>query len=72
MSIPAVTLCPVLFAVPKNITVCLPCLLNSTISNWYCIALNERISVEYWIEKNVQGSCHNLIEVTVMAFAGRG
>jgi len=33
ISIHTVTLCPVPFAVPNNITVCLPCLLNSTISN---------------------------------------
>jgi len=43
ISIHAVTLCPVLFPVPQNIIVCLPCLLNNTISNWYCIALNVTV-----------------------------
>ena len=42
-SIHAVTLCPVLFTVPNIITVFLPCLLNSTPSNCYCIAINERM-----------------------------
>ena len=43
ISVHALALCSVLFPVLKNIIVCLPCLLNNTISNCYCIALNERI-----------------------------
>ena len=33
VSVYAVTLCPGLFAVPNNIIVCLPCLLNNTVRN---------------------------------------
>jgi hypothetical protein len=58
ISIHAVALCPVLFAVPKNI-VSLPCLLNSTISNWYCIALNERREDDWWIMNWKESTRHS-------------